>query len=117
LPSPLALGVIAGFAEFIPYAGPFIASIPALLVASALGWSEMVWTAIAYIAIQQFEGNVLLPMVQRRLLSIPPALILLSILSVGTLFGLAGVLLAAPISVIIYAAAERRPGEAVSRER
>lgn len=117
LPSPLALGVIAGFAEFIPYAGPFIASIPALLVASALGWSEMVWTAIAYIAIQQFEGNVLLPMVQRRLLSIPPALILLSILSVGTLFGLAGVLLAAPISVIIYAAAERRAGEAVSRER
>lgn len=106
LPSPLALGVIAALAEFVPYAGPFIAAVPALLVATAQGWSPLLWTALAYVAIQQIEGNVLLPIIQRRLIAIPPALILFSILAVSSFFGVAGVIFAAPISVMIYAALE-----------
>jgi predicted PurR-regulated permease PerM len=106
LPSPLALGVIAALAEFIPYAGPFIAAVPALLVATAQGWSTLLWTLLAYIAIQQIEGNVLLPIIQRRLIAVPPAMILFSILAVSSLFGMAGVIFAAPISVMIYAALE-----------
>ena len=106
LPSPLALGVIAGLAEFIPYLGPFIAAAPALLVATAQGGSPLVWTILAYIAIQQIEGNVLLPIIQRRLVAIPPAIMLFGILAVGSFFGLPGVVFAAPISVMIYAVFE-----------
>jgi predicted PurR-regulated permease PerM len=106
LPSPLALGVIAGLTEFIPYAGPFIAAVPALLVATAQGWSPLLWTVLAYLAIQQIEGNVLLPIIQRRLIAIPPAMILFSILAVSSFFGAAGVIFAAPISVMIYALLE-----------
>ncbi len=106
LPSPLALGLIAGLAEFIPYMGPFVAATPALLVATTQGFSPLTWTMLAYIAIQQIEGNVLLPIIQRRLVAIPPALMLFSILAVGSLFGLPGVIFAAPISVMIYAALE-----------
>lgn len=104
LPSPLALGVIAGVAELIPYIGPFIAAVPALLVATAQGWSTLGWTLLAYIAIQQIEGNLMLPIVQRRLVAIPPAIMLFGILAVGTLFGLQGVVFAAPITVMIYTA-------------
>jgi predicted PurR-regulated permease PerM len=108
LPSPLALGVIAGLAEFIPYVGPLIAAIPALLVATSQGWSLLAWTALAYVAIQQIEGNLLLPMIQRRLVAIPPAGMLFGILAVGAFFGLQGVVFAAPITVMVYAAIENQ---------
>jgi hypothetical protein len=48
LPSPLALGAIAGLAEFIPYLGPVIASIPAILVAVTNGFYPALWTIVAY---------------------------------------------------------------------
>ena len=51
LPSPLALGVIAGLAEIVPYVGPIVAAIPALLVATTQGLHSVVWTAIAYLLI------------------------------------------------------------------
>lgn len=105
LPSPLALGLIAGVAEIVPYVGPFIAAIPALLVAMAQGWSSLAWTLLAYI-IQQIEGNLLLPMIQRRLVAIPPAAMLFGILAVGSFFGLQGVVFAAPITVMVYAGLE-----------
>lgn len=108
LPSPLALGVIAGLAEFVPYAGPLIAAIPAVLVATSQGWSTLAWTLVAYVAIQQIEGNLLVPMIQRRLVAIPPAAMLFGILAVGAFFGLQGVVFAAPITVMVYAALENR---------
>lgn len=47
LPSPLALGVIAGVAEFIPYVGPIISAIPAILVAATQNLHAIIWTIIA----------------------------------------------------------------------
>ncbi|RXG90257.1 AI-2E family transporter [Bradyrhizobium vignae] len=108
LPSPLALGVIAGLAEFIPYVGPLIAALPALLVATSQGWSLLAWTVVAYVAIQQIEGNLLLPVIQRRLVAIPPATMLFGILVVGAFFGLQGVVFAAPITVMVYATMENQ---------
>ena len=51
LPSPLALGLIAGITEFIPYVGPVIAAIPAVLVAATQGTDQLLWTLAAYLAI------------------------------------------------------------------
>lgn len=102
LPSPFALGLIAGITEFIPYVGPIIAAIPALLVAATNGWSFVLWTAVAYIGIHLIEGNFVAPLIQRQLVYVPPAIMLLGIASIGTIFGAGAVLFAAPIVVVVF---------------
>jgi len=102
LPSPLALGVIATLTEFVPYLGPILAAIPAVLVAVTGGFDQVVWTILAYVMIHQVEGNLIMPQIQRRMIYIPPALMLLGIASIGALAGLLGFVLAAPIVVAIF---------------
>ena len=107
LPSPLALGVIAGLAEFVPYIGPLIAAVPAILVASTQGFNAVLWTAIAYLAIHQIEGNLVVPLIQRQLIFIPPAVMLLGIVVILFVFGGVSVIFAGPIAVIVFIAIKK----------
>jgi predicted PurR-regulated permease PerM len=102
LPSPFALAAIAGLAEFIPYIGPILAIVPSLLVAATLSLSAMLWTLVAYLIIHQIEGNLVMPIIQRRMVLVPPALMLLSIVTISYLFGAAGAIFAAPITVVLF---------------
>ncbi|MDE1972056.1 MAG: AI-2E family transporter [Hyphomicrobiales bacterium] len=104
VPSPLALGLIAGIAEFIPYLGPILAAIPAILVALTKSPELALWTFIVYIIIHQIEGQIIAPMVQHRLVSIPPAVLLLGIAALTYLFGAIAIIFAAPIAVVIFTA-------------
>jgi predicted PurR-regulated permease PerM len=103
VPSPLALGLIAGIGEFIPYVGPLLAAIPALLVALTKSPEATLWTAVAYLIIHQIEGNIVAPLIQRRMVSIPPAVMLLGIVAITYLFGAVAIIFAAPIVVVIFA--------------
>jgi predicted PurR-regulated permease PerM len=103
VPSPFALGLIAGVGEFIPYLGPFLAAIPALLVAITVSPQTALWTALAYLIIHQIEGNVVAPLIQRRMVSIPPAVMLLGIVAITYLFGMVAIVFAAPIVVVVFA--------------
>lgn len=107
LPSPLALGLIAGVAEFIPYIGPILAAIPALLVASTQGVDTIIWTGVAYLIIHQIEGELIAPLIQRRMIMIPPALTLLGIVAVDYVFGTYAVALAAPLVISVFIAVKR----------
>jgi predicted PurR-regulated permease PerM len=107
LPSPLALGVIAGLAEFVPYLGPIVAAIPAVLVATTQGGNFIFWTVIAYLLIHQLEGNLIAPMIQRRLIFIPPAVMLLAIVIILFVFGGVAVIFAGPLAVIVFIAIEK----------
>jgi predicted PurR-regulated permease PerM len=107
LPSPLALGLIAGIAEFVPYLGPFIAAIPALLVATTQGTQALLWTAFAYLLIHQAEGNLIAPLIQRRMVFIPPAVMLFGVVTILFVFGGAAMIFAAPIAVITFVAVEK----------
>jgi predicted PurR-regulated permease PerM len=107
LPSPLALGAIAGLTEFIPYLGPVIAAIPAVLVAVTSGFYPALWTIIAYIIIHQIEGNLIVPIIERRLVFVPPAVLLLSVVAVTQIFGMIGIIFAAPITVIFFVAVKK----------
>jgi predicted PurR-regulated permease PerM len=107
LPSPLALGAIAAVTEFIPYIGPVLAAIPAVLVAMTSGFYPALWTIVAYIIIHQIEGNVIVPMVQRRLIFVPPAVLLLSIVAITEVFGTIGFIFAAPMTVIAFVAVKK----------
>lgn len=99
LPSPLALGLIAAVTNFVPYVGPLIGAAPALVFALTMDLNIVAWTLGAIVVLQQIEGNVVTPMIQSRAVDLPPALALFSIVVFGLLFGLAGVLLAAPAAV------------------
>jgi predicted PurR-regulated permease PerM len=107
VPSALALGVIAALLEFVPFAGPILASIPAI----ALGLSESVTTGALvlglYLAIQQVEGNLITPIVHQRAVDLPPALTMFAILAFGVLFGPLGILLATPLAVVGYVLVNR----------
>lgn len=102
LPSALALGLLAGLTEFVPVVGPVIAAVPALLLAMTVSWEITLWTALLYLGVQQLEGNVISPLVIRSSVAVPPAVTLFAILAFGALFGLMGVLLAAPLAVMVH---------------
>jgi predicted PurR-regulated permease PerM len=102
LPAPLALGLLAGLTEFVPVIGPVVGAVPALLVALSEGGSAVAWTALLFVAVQQLESDVIEPLVQRRMVEIPPALLLFAVVAVGLLLGAPGVIMAAPLTVVAY---------------
>lgn len=107
LPAPLALGLFAALTEFVPVVGPIIGAIPALLLALSQGGSALLWTLLLFLAIQQLESNIITPLIQRRMVEIPPALLLFSVLAFGMLFGMLGVVVAGPLTVVAYVAVKR----------
>lgn len=107
LPSAFALGFIAGLADFIPIVGPIAAAIPGLLVASGQGLDMVIWTLAVYVIVQQFESNLILPVIVGSTVKIPPAVGLFAVIALGVLFGPLGVLFAYPLAVVADVAVRR----------
>jgi predicted PurR-regulated permease PerM len=107
VPSALALGLLAALLEFVPFIGPILAAIPAVLLAFAVSPETAIWTGLLFLAIQQFEGNVLEPMVQQRAVDLPPALLLFALVAGGLVFGVVGIILAAPFTVVMFVMIKR----------
>lgn len=102
LPSPLALGLIAGLLAFVPIVGSIAGAVPGLLLAAQGGWELMAWTLLVYVIVQQIEGNLIYPFIQKRAVELPPVLTMFGILAFGTLFGVLGVLVATPLIVVLF---------------
>ena len=107
MPSALALGLLAGLLEFVPFAGPLIAALPAVLLSLAVGPDMALWVVLLYFAVQQFEGYVLTPLVQQYAVDLPGVVLLFSLIGFGTLFGTLGLILAAPLTVVSYVLVKR----------
>lgn len=107
VPSALALGLLAGLLEFIPYVGPIIAAAPAVLIALTQSPELALWTVGLYLLLQQIEGNIVYPLVQQRAVDLPPALLLFTLLAGATLFGAAGIVVAAPLTVVMFVLVKR----------
>jgi predicted PurR-regulated permease PerM len=107
MPSALALGLLAGILEFIPFAGPILSAVPAVLLALAVSPDLALWVVLLYFAVQQFEGLVLTPLVQQYAVDLPGVVLLFSLLAFGILFGVLGVILAAPLAVVTYVLVKR----------
>lgn len=103
LPSPIALGLIAGVTNFVPFLGPILAAIPPLVFALSMDTQALIWTLAAVVAIQQFEGNVAMPLIQRRAVALPPAVGVFAIVVFGIAFGMPGVFLGVPLAVALIA--------------
>ncbi|MFG1402889.1 AI-2E family transporter [Xanthobacter sediminis] len=104
IPSALALALFASLAEFVPMVGPVVSAIPALLIAMTLGLDSALWTLAMFVVVQQTESNLITPVLQQRMVSLPPAVTLFAVVLFGSLFGPLGVLLATPLTVLVFAA-------------
>lgn len=107
LPSPLALGLLAAALEFIPYLGPILSAVPAVLLTLARDPHQALVAVALYIVVHQLENHLIQPLVQQRAIAIPPAVLLFGVLAGGSLFGLQGVIIAAPLAVTCYVLIKR----------
>lgn len=98
VPLALILGIIAGLLDFIPYLGPIMAGVPAVLLALSISPELALYTVLLFVGIQLVEGYVLQPLIEARAVDLPPALVVVMQLIFGTLFGFAGVALATPLA-------------------
>lgn len=116
IPSALALGLIAAIGEFIPMIGTTLAIVPAVLMAAPYGLAVVMEVIALYVLVQQLEGMILMPLIQKRMVYLAPALTLFSILLFGLLFGVPGLLLAAPLTVLCVVIVKKVYMEAILGE-
>ncbi|MFZ5718231.1 MAG: AI-2E family transporter [Pseudomonadota bacterium] len=107
VPSPLALGVLAGLGQFVPVVGPMAATIPGLIVAGGESGQTFFWAAVVYLGASQFEADVITPLVLRQMVELPMAVSLFAVLAMGVLLGPLGVLFATPLAVVAYVLVRR----------
>ena len=93
----IALGIIAGLLEFIPFAGPILSAVPAVAMAFLDGPQMAVYVVIAYTVIQQVEANLLYPLLIKKGLEIPPVLTIVAQAVMSVVFGFIGLLVAVPM--------------------
>ena len=98
IPLALALGLIAFLLEFIPYIGPFLSAVPAVLVASTVGTSEALYVVLLYWGVQTMEGYVFSPLVFQKTIDIPPMLTISAQVVLGSLLGVIGLMFATPLT-------------------
>jgi predicted PurR-regulated permease PerM len=101
IPLVLSLALLAATLDFIPNIGPIASAIPALLLAVLKGPSTVLWVALLYLAVQFLESYILSPLVQRRAVSLPPALLIAAQVFLPMTFGVPGLLLATPLTVLL----------------
>lgn len=101
VPLALVLGVLAGLLDFIPYIGPVIAAVPAVLIAFSESPTLALYVVLLFTGLQLAEGYLLQPLVERKTVSLPPALTISMQVLLGSVFGMAGVALATPLTAAV----------------
>jgi predicted PurR-regulated permease PerM len=100
VPLAFILGVIAGLSEFVPFIGPWVGAIPGVLLAFSVDAQTAIYAALLYLVVQQIESNILTPLIQRHMVYIPPAVVIIAVVAFGLVFGIAGIILATPLAVV-----------------
>lgn len=102
LPHALLLAMSAGVFEIIPLFGPILAAIPSVLVAfGAGGMSEALLIAGLFLIVQQFENQLIYPLVVKKVIGVPPMVSILALLIGGKLAGFLGILISVPMAAIL----------------
>jgi predicted PurR-regulated permease PerM len=101
VPYPLILGIFAGFMEIIPFVGPIISGVPGVILGFIISPTTGFLAFIVYFIAQQFEGNVVVPLVMKKAVGLNPITIILALLIGGKLAGVLGIILSVPIAAAI----------------
>ena len=100
----LLLGVLMGVLELVPYIGPVIAGVPAVLLALQGGWGRILWTVAVLVVIQELEGAVLSPRLVGDATALHPMMVLLLVSAGGMIGGALGMVAVIPLVVSIRGA-------------
>jgi predicted PurR-regulated permease PerM len=100
LPYPLLLASSVAVFNVVPYLGPFLGAIPAILVALAISKKMVVSVLLINLVIQMLEGNVISPQIVGRTLHLHPLLIIFALLAGGEVGGIWGMILAVPFFAV-----------------
>jgi predicted PurR-regulated permease PerM len=92
-----ALGVLAGLLEFVPTIGPIMSALPAIAMGFVDSPEKALWVAIAYWGIQFFENHLLIPLLMKGGVNLPPALTILAQALMALVFGFLGLMCAVPL--------------------
>lgn len=103
-PFAVALAILAGLMEFVPYIGPFVAAVPAILVGFAEGPQLALYIALLFLGVQMAESYVLAPLIQHRAVHLAPAAILFAQVLMGAIVGALGVAVATPLAAAVMVA-------------
>lgn len=101
MPLYIALGIVAAVCSFVPYLGPIVSAVPAVLIGIAQSPTMGLYVLLLYVAIQMAESYVITPQFVQRAVNMPPAAVLVVQLLFGVFFGIIGVAFASPISAAI----------------
>lgn len=120
VPSPLLLALIAGVLELVPVVGPILSAVPAVTLSFSAGGSTLGLAVLAvYVLVQQFENNLLQPLVVKKIVGIPSVVAILALVIGGKLAGFIGMLLSVPLAAVIMELVldlERRKQAEIERE-
>jgi predicted PurR-regulated permease PerM len=97
VPLAFMLGLITGLLTFIPYLGPIIALAPILLIALVESPTLALWVFALYMVIQNVESSVIMPIVFKKTVHLPPVLTIIAQILLGAIFGFLGIVLATPL--------------------
>jgi len=101
VPFVLVLGLVAGIFEVLPYVGPILGAIPALVVALLIDPVSALWVLLAFLVIQQIENLILVPRISGESVKLHPALVMVALVIGNEVAGLIGMLVAVPVSAVI----------------
>ncbi len=108
VPMAMLLGIIAGILAFIPNVGAIVTGVLMVAVGFSAGVDTGYWAIGTYLVVQTIDGYVIVPMVAKRTVDLPPALTLGAQILASALFGILGLALADPMTAMIKTALERR---------
>ncbi len=94
----LALGLIAGLLAFIPNIGPIVSAIPAVMIGLLQNPTQAIWVVVLYIVIQTVESYIITPLIQKRMVSLAPALVVFVQFLMGAILGTFALALATPLA-------------------
>ena len=97
----LTFGVWAGVTELIPYVGPVIGAIPAVILAFTISPLIGILALALYILVQQIEANILVPKIMQRAVGLSPVIIILALLIGAKVSGLIGIIIAIPVAAAV----------------
>ncbi len=107
LPNVLALAVLAGLLEAVPLIGPTLAAVPAILVALPLGLTSVLLVIGFSVLLQAFENNILIPRIMSQAVGISALVGMFAVLALGNMYGIIGVFIAIPLTVVVQVLLEQ----------
>jgi predicted PurR-regulated permease PerM len=111
IPLALPLAVMAGFSELVPTFGPTVVFLVAMLIAATTGPKAVISVLVVWAVVQTLESYVLQPTIMKRAVKVPPLITLFSVVFWGKVFGLAGLLLAIPLDLVVWSFATHLMGD------